>query len=118
MKMLGPRGIITVAKDYKRSLARASDSAKMAETLVCSEELRQLKRKISEELPEVPESASPTNRKVSSSTSSVRIGTSLHGLLEICRVSRGSSPSTLYTSDRTQNRLSNHYAASQKKEEK
>ena len=59
MKMPGPYGIITIIGDYKRSIAYAMDSAKVAKTMVCNEEMRQFKRKVSEEQPEVPESAKP-----------------------------------------------------------
>ena len=41
-----------------------------------------------------------TNRKARSSTSSVRIGASLHGQLRTCKVCRGSWPSTHYMSGR------------------
>ena len=40
MKMPGPHGIITISGDYKRSIACATDSAKVAETMVCNEEMR------------------------------------------------------------------------------
>ena len=59
MKMPGPRGIITIFGDYIRSIACTMDSAKVAETIVCNEEMRQFKRKVSEEQPEVPELAKP-----------------------------------------------------------
>ena len=59
MKLPGPRRIITISGDYKRSIACASDSAKVTETLVCDEEMRQFKRKVSKEQPAVPESAKP-----------------------------------------------------------
>ena len=39
MKLPGPRGIITISGDYKRSIACASDSAKVAETMVSNEEM-------------------------------------------------------------------------------
>ena len=61
MKLPGPRGIITISGDYKRSLACASDSAKVAETMVCDEEMRQFNRKASEEKMEIPESAKPAS---------------------------------------------------------
>ena len=59
MKLPGPRGIITVPGDYKRSIACASDSAKVAETMVCNEEMKQFKRKANEEKQEIPESVKP-----------------------------------------------------------
>ena len=37
MKLPSPRGMITISGDYKRSIACASDSAKVAETMVCNE---------------------------------------------------------------------------------
>ena len=49
MKLPGPRGIITISGDYKRSIACASDSAKVAEAMVCNEEMKQFKRKANEE---------------------------------------------------------------------
>ena len=59
MKLPGPHGIITISGDYKRSIACATNSAKVAETMVCNEEMRQFKRKASEEKLEIPESAKP-----------------------------------------------------------
>ena len=59
MKLPGPRGIITVSGDYKRSIYCASDGAKVAETMVCNEEMKQFKRKASEEKLEIPESVKP-----------------------------------------------------------
>ena len=59
MKMPSPHGVITIFGDYKRSITYTMDSAKVAETMMCNEEMRQFKRKISEEQPEVPESAKP-----------------------------------------------------------
>ena len=59
MKLPGPRGIITISGDYKRSIACASDSAKVAETMVCNEEMKQFKRKANEEKQEIPESVKP-----------------------------------------------------------
>ena len=42
MKMLGPKGLITVTGDYHTSLECARDGAKLAESLVIAEERRQL----------------------------------------------------------------------------
>ena len=56
MKLPGPRGIITISGDYKRSIACATDSAKVAETMICNEELKQFKCKASEEQQGLPES--------------------------------------------------------------
>jgi hypothetical protein len=44
MKMSGPRGVITVIGDYKRSMACASAGSNMAETLIIAEEKKKLKR--------------------------------------------------------------------------
>ena len=57
MKMPGPHEIITISGYYKRSIACATDSAKVAETMVCNEEILQFKRKASGEKLEIPESA-------------------------------------------------------------
>ena len=54
MKMPGYNGIITVTGDYKHSMECASVGSKLAESLVCAEELRQIKRDISLEQPDVP----------------------------------------------------------------
>ena len=42
MKMSGPKGLITVTGDYRKSLECARDGAKLAESLVIAEERRQL----------------------------------------------------------------------------
>ena len=44
MKMSGPKGLITVTGDYRKSLECARDGAKLAESLVIAEERRQLDR--------------------------------------------------------------------------
>ena len=44
MKMPGPKGLITVTGDYRKSLECARDGAKLAESLVIAEERRQLDR--------------------------------------------------------------------------
>ena len=44
LKMPGPRGIITVAGDYRRSAECASAGSKLAESLVIAEEKRQILR--------------------------------------------------------------------------
>ena len=56
MKLPGSRGIITISRDYKRSIACASDSAKLAETMICNEEMRHFKCKAIKEQQGVPES--------------------------------------------------------------
>ncbi|XP_073353871.1 uncharacterized protein [Aegilops tauschii subsp. strangulata] len=44
MKMPGPRGLITITGDYRKSLECARDGAKLAESLVIAKERRQLDR--------------------------------------------------------------------------
>ena len=44
MKMPGPKGLITVTGDYRKSLECARDGAKLAESLVIAEKRRQLDR--------------------------------------------------------------------------
>jgi hypothetical protein len=55
------------------------------------------------------------NRKASSPASSVRIGTSSHGLQKTCQVHRGSWLSTHFMSGRMPSRSSNRSGASQKR---
>ena len=42
MKMSGPKGLITITGDYRKSLEYARDGAKLVESLVIAEERRQL----------------------------------------------------------------------------
>ncbi|KAI5000376.1 hypothetical protein ZWY2020_004965 [Hordeum vulgare] len=42
MKMSGPKGIITIVGDYKKSLECAQDSSRLADALVIAEEKRQI----------------------------------------------------------------------------
>ena len=42
MKMPGPKGLITITGNYRKSLECARDGAKLAESLVIAEERRQL----------------------------------------------------------------------------
>ena len=44
MNMPGPKGLITIAGDYRKSLECARDGSKLAESLVIAEERRQLDR--------------------------------------------------------------------------
>ena len=44
MKMPGPKGLITIVGDYRKSLECARDGSKLAESLVIAEERRQLDR--------------------------------------------------------------------------
>jgi hypothetical protein len=46
MKMPGPRGVITIIGDYKRSMACASARSNLAETLIIAEEKKKLKRAV------------------------------------------------------------------------
>ncbi|KAI4997070.1 hypothetical protein ZWY2020_052412 [Hordeum vulgare] len=48
IKMSGPKGIITVAGDYKKSIECARDSNRLAEALVIAEEKRQLDRLVAQ----------------------------------------------------------------------
>jgi hypothetical protein len=44
MKIPGPKGVITVIGDYKRSMACATSGSNLAETLIIAEEKKRLKR--------------------------------------------------------------------------
>ena len=55
MKLPGPFGIITVSGDYRRSIDCAVAGSKMAESLMIAEELKEIKRAIATEQPEVPD---------------------------------------------------------------
>ena len=46
MKMLGPKGLITITGDYRKTLECARDGAKLAESVVIAEERRQLDRSV------------------------------------------------------------------------
>jgi hypothetical protein len=46
MKMSGPKGVITIIGDYKRSMACASAGSNLAETLIIAEEKKRLKRAV------------------------------------------------------------------------
>jgi hypothetical protein len=46
MKMSGPKGVITIIGDYKRSMACASAGSNLAETLIIAEEKKKLKRAV------------------------------------------------------------------------
>ncbi|XP_020176736.1 uncharacterized protein [Aegilops tauschii subsp. strangulata] len=56
MKMPGPKGIITIAGDYQKSLRCAAASSRLAESLVIAEEKRLLDRAVAMacELPAMP----------------------------------------------------------------
>ena len=44
MKLPGPKGLITITGDYRKSIECARDGAKLAESLVIAKERRQLDR--------------------------------------------------------------------------
>jgi hypothetical protein len=46
MKIPGPKGVITIIGDYKRSLACATAGSNLAETLIIAEEKKRLKRAV------------------------------------------------------------------------
>jgi hypothetical protein len=46
MKMPGPRGVIIIIGDYKRSMACATTGSNLAETLIIAEEKKRLKRAV------------------------------------------------------------------------
>jgi hypothetical protein len=46
MKMPGPRGVITIIGDYKRSMACATARSNLAKTLIIAEEKKRLKRAV------------------------------------------------------------------------
>ena len=46
MEMPGPKGIITVAGDFRRSIECARASSQLAEALIIAEELEEIKRKV------------------------------------------------------------------------
>jgi hypothetical protein len=46
MKMSGPKGVITIIGDYKRSMACATAGSNLAETLIIAEERKRLKRAV------------------------------------------------------------------------
>jgi hypothetical protein len=153
MKMPSTKGIITIDGDYQKSVACATASSRLAESLVIVAEKRLVDRvvamagkqlemssqpkeseaegsfKPAKETKKIPLDPEPrrgtlslvqtwtANRKASSSISSMRIGTSLHGLLKTCRVFRRISPSTSYMSDLMPSRSGSPCAACQKRRE-
>ena len=56
MKMPGPKGIITIAGDYKKSLECAQESSRLADAMVIAEEKRQIDRLVAQatEQPAIP----------------------------------------------------------------
>ena len=55
MKLPGPSDIITVAGDFKRSMACASAGSKLAESLVADEEFKEIRRAVAAEHPAAPD---------------------------------------------------------------
>jgi hypothetical protein len=62
MKLPGPRGVITVAGCYKKSIECARASSKLAEALFIAEEKRQLLLRVAATQPGHPASGQPTLR--------------------------------------------------------
>jgi hypothetical protein len=60
MKLPGPRGVITVAGCYKKSIERARASSKLGEALVITEEKRQLLQRVAATQPGHLASSQPT----------------------------------------------------------
>jgi hypothetical protein len=62
MKLLGPRGVITITGCYKKSIECARASSKLAEALVIAEEKRQLLERVALTQPGRPTSGQPAPR--------------------------------------------------------
>jgi hypothetical protein len=62
MKLLGPRGVITVSGSFKKSLACAKESSQPAEALVIAEEKRQLLHRVELAQQDVPVRQSPVEQ--------------------------------------------------------
>jgi hypothetical protein len=62
MKLLGPRGVITVSGSFKKSLACAKESSQLAETLVIAKEKRQLLHRMELAQQDVPVRQSPVEQ--------------------------------------------------------
>jgi hypothetical protein len=72
MKLPGPRGVITIAGCYKKSIECARASSKLAEALVIAEEKRQLLQRVAATQPGRPAlSQLAPNLKPASSTKEV-----------------------------------------------
>ncbi|KAI4985319.1 hypothetical protein ZWY2020_017949 [Hordeum vulgare] len=63
MKMPGPKGIITIAGDYKKSLECAQDSSRLGNTLVIAEEKRQIDRLVAQSIESDSFSSVPVGRR-------------------------------------------------------
>jgi hypothetical protein len=59
MKLPGPRGVITVSGNFKKSLACAKESSQLVEALVIAEEKRQLLHRMELTQQDVPIRQSP-----------------------------------------------------------
>jgi hypothetical protein len=62
MKLPGPRGVITVSRCFKKSLACAKESSQLAEALVITEEKRQLLHHVKLTQQDVPARQSPVEQ--------------------------------------------------------
>jgi len=62
MKLPGPRGVITVTGNFKKSLACAKESSQLAEALVIAEEKRQLLHRVELAQQDVPVRQSPVEQ--------------------------------------------------------
>ena len=60
MKLSGPKGIITVSGDYRRSIACASAGSKIAESFAIAEEFKEIKHAVEMEELEMPAAKSPS----------------------------------------------------------
>jgi hypothetical protein len=61
MKLLGPRGVITITGCYKKSMECAKASSKLAEALVVAEEKRQLLQRVALTQPGRPAPSQPAS---------------------------------------------------------
>jgi hypothetical protein len=62
MKLLGPKGVITVSGSFKKSLACAKESSQLAEALVIAEDKRQLLHHVELAQQDVPARQSPVEQ--------------------------------------------------------
>jgi hypothetical protein len=62
MKLPGPRGVIRVSGNFKKSLACAKESSQLAEALVVAEEKRQLLHRVELTQQDVPVRQSPVEQ--------------------------------------------------------
>ena len=59
MKLPGPKGIITVSGDYRRSIACATAGSKIADSFAIAEEFKEIKRAVEAEPAEAPAAKRP-----------------------------------------------------------